>query len=122
MPFSCLIVNLLTLILKGAKGEGERDYISVREQKLPENKVGTASPELMSPCRTWEQKTLCAALGWLQHSSPVQTGRILLPVPFLAALYRTLRLKARRDGRPPRLSLGTYQPTVFCFPPGTCAG
>lgn len=64
MPFSCLIVNLLTLILKGAKGEGERDYISVREQKLPENKLGTASPELMSPCCTQEQKTLRAALSW----------------------------------------------------------
>lgn len=64
MPFSCLIVNLLTLILKGAKGEGERDYISVREQKLTENKVGTASPELMSLHRTQEQKPLRAALGW----------------------------------------------------------
>lgn len=64
MPFSCLIANLLTLILKGAKGEGERDYISVREQKLPENKVGTASPELMSPRRTQGQEALCAAFGW----------------------------------------------------------
>lgn len=64
MPFSCLIVNLLTLILKGAKGEGERDYISVREQKLTENNVGTASPELMSLHRTQEQKHPCAGLGW----------------------------------------------------------
>lgn len=42
MPFSCLIINLLTLILKGAKDKGERererDCASAREQKLPEAK------------------------------------------------------------------------------------
>lgn len=74
MPFSCLIVNLLTLILKGAKGEGERDYVSVREQKLPENKVGTASPELMSPRRTQEQTSLCAALGGSSTPLPREGG------------------------------------------------
>lgn len=76
MPFSCLIVSLLTLILKGAKGEGERDYISVREQKLPENKVGTASPELMSPHRTQAQKALCAALGCCSAPLPHEQGML----------------------------------------------
>jgi len=82
MPFSCLIINLLTLILKGAKGEGGRGYISVREQKLPENKVGTASPELMSPRRTQGQKTPCAALGWCSTPLLSERGEFHAACPF----------------------------------------
>lgn len=53
---------------------------------------------------------------WLvQRSSPVRTGHVSLPEPFLAALYRTHAFKARGDGRPPRLNLGIYQPDVFGF-------
>ena len=96
MPFSCLIVNLLILILKGAKGEGERDYISVREQKLPENKVGMASPELMGPRRTREQKTLCAALGWC--STPLLCERGTIHCLSLSSLPFTGPTSLRPEG------------------------
>lgn len=96
MPFSCLIVNLLTLILKGAKGEGERDYVSVREQKLPENKVGTASPELMSPRRTQEQTTPCAALGGSSAPLPRKGG--MFRCPSLSSLPFTGPASLRPEG------------------------
>lgn len=56
---------------------------------------------------------------WLVPCSCV-TGHVSLTVPFPAALYRTHEFNVMRDGRPPWLSLGTYQPAQVAFPLHLC--
>lgn len=58
---------------------------------------------------------------WLVLCSCV-TGHVSPIIPFLAALYRTHRFNVRRDGRPPWLNLGTYQPAGAAFPTALVQG